>query len=382
MKTLFKSFVLCSFGLLPSVAHAQLKQDPGGAVCWMQTSGRPVAGPPSECGPGETREGALCYAPCKAGYGAVATVCWQSCPKDWKDIGASCAKPGTYTRRPYPSSKACINAGHGHLARGCEQIGALWYAVAKDGFKCTADTCTASCPAGFRDDGLNCEKDHYERGKPLRCSQGLEEQAGLCYSPCPNGSKGAGVVCWQDCPSSYPVRCGAACAKTKQDCDMAVSDQVISVVNLAITIATAFELPGASSAIREVSTRAVTRDVLKANVAKLGEKEAAEEGGRAVVRGGARGGSGLGADLKKLGSAMIKTGIATIIGTRIDRGVANGVLKDAWVKANGTPNPKQTENMSNLFDGSGGGTFDYTMLDPTGVSSVVMAFMKPMCGNH
>ena len=51
-------------------------------------------------------------------------------------------------------------------------------------------------------------------GKPLKCADGLENNAALCYKPCKSGYKGVGPVCWKECPSGFKDT-GVACTKTK-----------------------------------------------------------------------------------------------------------------------------------------------------------------------
>jgi hypothetical protein len=49
-------------------------------------------------------------------------------------------------------------------------------------------------------------------GSPMKCAQGLEEDAGLCYTPCKAGYKGVGPVCWQKCTPGFRDD-GAFCFK-------------------------------------------------------------------------------------------------------------------------------------------------------------------------
>ena len=58
-----------------------------------------------------------------------------------------------------------------------------------------------------------CWKDSYGRGVgtiPTTCTDGKENQAGLCYDKCPAGMNGVGPVCWSACPPGY-VDHGAIC---------------------------------------------------------------------------------------------------------------------------------------------------------------------------
>ena len=58
--------------------------------------------------------------------------------------------------------------------------------------KCTPDQCTNVSDSVFRD--------------------------GKCFQPCPPGHYGVGGVCFKNCPSKYPVFCGATCAKDDASC--------------------------------------------------------------------------------------------------------------------------------------------------------------------
>ena len=62
-----------------------------------------------------------------------------------------------------------------------------------------------------------------------------EYDAGLCYPKCSGSTVGIGPVCWGQCPATHPVNCGAGCATSKQACGLAVFDQVVSVLDVAIS---------------------------------------------------------------------------------------------------------------------------------------------------
>lgn len=71
----------------------------------------------------------------------------------------------------------------------------------------------------------------------MTCAAGLIYDAGLCYRACPSGFSGVGPVCWGGNPAGW-VNCGMGAAKTSQVCAEVVFDQVVSVGNLALNIAT------------------------------------------------------------------------------------------------------------------------------------------------
>jgi hypothetical protein len=154
-------------------------------------------------------------------------------------------------------------------------------------------------------------------------------------------------VCWAACPSSHPIQCGASCAKTKQDCDLAVTDQVMSLINVAITITTTNALPGAGTAYREMNLSMAGEEAIKSKTEKTVSKLAERS------------------DIGALLNFFVRSGIATIIGNPASHATAHAVLKDAWRKANGgKDNPKQVDNLAALFGGGGDGTFDFAALDP------------------
>jgi len=86
----------------------------------------------------------------------------------------------------------------------------------------------------------------------MSCDEGLENDAGLCYTACGNSSSGVGPVCWSNSPTNW-VDCGMGAAVTSQVCADTIFDQVTSVANLALNIASF----GAGKAVK------VARDATK-----------------------------------------------------------------------------------------------------------------------
>jgi hypothetical protein len=70
------------------------------------------------------------------------------------------------------------------------------------------------------DIGISCAKKSYGRGvgHVLECKPEESYDAGLCYTPCENGWKSVGPVCWGRCPAGY-TECGALCMKDGQCSD-------------------------------------------------------------------------------------------------------------------------------------------------------------------
>uniref|UniRef100_A0A914PKF4 Uncharacterized protein n=1 Tax=Panagrolaimus davidi TaxID=227884 RepID=A0A914PKF4_9BILA len=72
---------------------------------------------------------------------------------------------------------------------------------------------TSAVFAANQDGG--CWRPTYGRGVgvPISiCDDGLEEDAGLCYTPCDNGYYGVGPVCWHSCPEGF-TDYGVGCSK-------------------------------------------------------------------------------------------------------------------------------------------------------------------------
>uniref|UniRef100_A0AC34F3W2 Uncharacterized protein n=1 Tax=Panagrolaimus sp. ES5 TaxID=591445 RepID=A0AC34F3W2_9BILA len=58
------------------------------------------------------------------------------------------------------------------------------------------------------DDENGCWRPTYGRGvgKPISaCADGMDKDAGLCYSKCDGGYHGVGPVCWRICPNGFTV---------------------------------------------------------------------------------------------------------------------------------------------------------------------------------
>jgi hypothetical protein len=79
------------------------------------------------------------------------------------------------------------------------------------------------------------------------CNSDQEYDAGLCYTKCTEDMTGVGPVCWGSPPESW-VNCGMGASKDFTTCASIIFDQVSSVGNLALSIATM----GASVAAKAV----------------------------------------------------------------------------------------------------------------------------------
>lgn len=246
--------------------------------CWKTSYGRGAGRPISSCPAGTQKNGALCYPKCRSGYVGVGPVCWQTCPRGFRNDGAFCAKPKPYGRgagypwkfgdKPFNLSGAKKRCERSHGS--CSKNGALYYPNCKPGFyNFGCCTCSPRCQKGQKDIGVSCAKKSYPRGagKVLSCAAGTDYDAGLCYRRCRRGFKGVGPVCWGQAPRGW-VSCGMGAAKNSQACRSAMSNQVMSVGTLALTVASLGTSTAAVGATKSVSSaRKLTE--LRAKLAKL-----------------------------------------------------------------------------------------------------------------
>jgi hypothetical protein len=100
------------------------------------------------------------------------------------------------------------------------------------------------------DIGISCQKKSKGRGvgKPMKCKHGQAYDAGLCYKTCKENYHGVGPVCWQDCPSTQPVNCGAGCATNANQCADKTIRQVLAPLEVALNVAMAVTTGGSANA--------------------------------------------------------------------------------------------------------------------------------------
>ena len=125
-----------------------------------------------------------------------------------------------------------------------------WYDVCGLTF---AKNCS-KCPAGYINDGCTCginvhllakRTQGHRTGVGMSCGSDQDYDAGLCYDKCPAGTRGAGPVCWGQCPADFPVNCGAGCAKSSEDCVNSIIKQIESSTDLALNVAALISRAGA-----------------------------------------------------------------------------------------------------------------------------------------
>lgn len=100
--------------------------------------------------------GVLWYPKCKAGFHNVGNnICSPDCPTGWNDTGIGCTKP-TY----YRGAGSPMGCGAGY-----EQSGALCYPACRAGYQAVATNCTLKCPSQQPwDCGAACSTDRLECG--------------------------------------------------------------------------------------------------------------------------------------------------------------------------------------------------------------------------
>jgi hypothetical protein len=176
-----------------------------GAFCGKPTYFRNIGTVP-DCSPAQVKDAGLCYEPCRDGYSGVGPVCYANCPAGWKDTGVACIKDSYGNGAGLPLNEC----GEKEMDAG------LCYNKCKDGYKGVSAVCWKTCPNGWRDTGIACQKDSYGNGagSTLNYCGDKEMDAGLCYNKCSDGYKGAGPVCWATCPDGWKD-IGAACEKDK-----------------------------------------------------------------------------------------------------------------------------------------------------------------------
>lgn len=164
---------------------------------------------PSTCQEGWTKMGDRCYQPCDADhFGGNGGYCFRRCPTDFEQDGSYCKKPAAYGR-----GAGYTIADKGKCERensdGCEMSGLLYYPKCRARFHAVGCCiCSPDCPSGSKDIGVSCEFPKYKpQESAVRCRDGEDLDAGLCYPQCPVASKAAGPLCWSyGCVPSKLIR--------------------------------------------------------------------------------------------------------------------------------------------------------------------------------
>jgi hypothetical protein len=323
-------------------------------ICWKQTRVRGVGTVGTVCPAGTVQEGLLCYKPCPAGYSTSpgGLICGKDCPSGWKTTPLTCyIDADTITKRGIPCPAGWRDDGT-----------ACWLDLDVYAKNCFDRSCRAGytddgcfcrrppqrqakgfepCPAGYTDFGLTCtrgiqsmNRDTVARGevKIRDCGPGKVNDAGLCYDACPPRTVGVGPVCWFNCPSTFPENCGAACAKGRAQCAIAVVNMVASTADMALNVAGLLSGAGAAKVAIQKGIQMATKKALTAAARK-----ALLDRAKTMLKNQA----------KKRGWDMAEE--LSLIGAE--------ALVSSYEK----------------------GEFDWTVLDPIGITAVIEAFNKPIC---
>ena len=244
--------------------------------CWKDTQTRGVGTIPKSCTDGKEYKDGLCYTPCKAGMSGVGPVCWSTCPAGYIDMGAICH-----------IDKALLKEGNWACSEHWGDL-CVWSTMTCPGDYTNIGLLCAltivPTPAGFSGTYLDPMKNTYGRGAgtiPTGCAAGQGYDAGLCYDDCPQYYSGVGPVCWGQTPKTW-VGCGMGAASSGDKCAEAVFDQVSSVGEAALNIATL----GAGNAVTKPLKFAKLKEAYKAAKDKYPKfkdaAEAAEKAGEAA----------------------------------------------------------------------------------------------------
>lgn len=200
---------------------------------------------------------------------------------------------------------------------------------------------------------LSCAK-KIKIGKPhgASCPDNKENDAGLCYKKCKTGYKGVGPVCWGKNPKNW-VTCGMGSASTDAYCASVVVDQMYSVGQMAMTVAT---LGTSAAATGTANTAAKAGKLAKLRKQFAAMKKAFQESKQ----------------IKKLAQ---KTKTVREVGTKVVKkaqaAAAVGIV--TYHVAAADPNKMTEEDMVRLSAEIA------SLLDPTGISSTVAAYTHPKC---
>lgn len=341
----------------------------GQPYCWKRSYGRGVGVPISSCPEGQEKDAGLCYRTCedmgKEGWKGVGPVCWQRCPSGFRDDGAYCFKPKAYGRgvgfpwkfgdRAFDLSNARKRCERKHGEGNCEKSGAIYYPKCKPEYRAIGCcVCSPRCPSGMTDIGISCQKQSKGRGvgKPMTCKHGQAYDAGLCYKPCRDKYHGVGPVCWQDCPSTQPVNCGAGCATSKDQCAEKTIRQVLAPLEVALNVAMAVTTGGSANA------------AVKA--AKVSAKTAAKSAGSAIAKETVR------KSTKTIAREMMPD-IRRKLKKKLreySEAIAEEVCENAAESLAGAALANESPDTRDIL----------MALDPTGIAAVTEVYTNPACG--
>ncbi len=397
-----------------AVAIAQKMQEDKNKpdACWKNTYGRGVGVIPTMCSGNAANKDGLCYTNCQPGYRGAVTMCVPDCPPGFRDDGLYCYKPAPITRSTFAwqfgdglnldNAMARCRASPEGRRYGCENANANTIVYTK----CPAsyqqapvitNLCTPTCPPNTTDIGISCQKNTYDRGvgRIPDCGGGTpQKDAGLCYKTCSPGYNGIGPVCWSGCPTGW-ADCGAMCGRTHGACANAITMQVTSVAQFALSVGLIAVTAGSAAG---VTTAARAGETAAEVAGKEAAKVAAQETARATLRSQVRAAlsSATGRALTAAGKELlIDTAISDYLAVNMPMymALANAIQFRNAVKAQvvqqldaGISDAQINSAVAAAVQGASAhngyaDNFDYTLLDPTGIADVVTRFNMPMCAS-
>jgi len=192
---------------------------------WKWSKGRGAGTTPAlTCHNGRDQVGELCYDKCKSGYHVNGTNKLRCTPPSPR--GTS-----------YEAGGGIAPNIHGKCKSNRSKIGGLCYTHCIDGYK-RDDFAVTRCKR------IAKGYDRKPFAKENTCARDKVLTEGLCYTPCPKGTKGKGPVCWANIPKGW-VDCGAGMATSmkaggktifnaKTNCAIITAGQVWSVAEVAL----------------------------------------------------------------------------------------------------------------------------------------------------
>jgi len=240
--------------------------------CWKDSYGRGVGTIPDQC-PEKDKVGLLCYDKCPDGYTRVGLDCHSVCPDGWRDDGLFC-RMAEYGRGSgyawWWGDSFNLDAAYDRCKAdhaSCEKWGQMYYPSCAPGYYaagcCICRPSDVNCEEhglGGRVD-LSCAKKVIVGNPTLTsCAANLEEDAGLCYTQCRDGFNGHGPVCWAHTPTGM-VGCGMGAAESSAKCAEVVGNQIMSVVEVGLTIAS---LGSSAAATHSLKTAQSSNKLLRA----------------------------------------------------------------------------------------------------------------------
>eukprot|EP00927_Polykrikos_kofoidii_P064385 TRINITY_DN5957_c0_g1_i1.p1 TRINITY_DN5957_c0_g1~~TRINITY_DN5957_c0_g1_i1.p1 ORF type:complete len:539 (+),score=64.60 TRINITY_DN5957_c0_g1_i1:52-1668(+) len=253
----------------------------GQRFCWKDTHERGIGSLPQRCARGHGKHGFLCFEDCPAGSErtwASGFACVTKCPKGWSEHAWQC-RNSEYTRGvgySYWNKDACAREN----PQGCEWHGSTYFPKCRPGYEAVGCCMCRPLPFKCKDFGDFAEQTDISCGKRVHgkmfatfgvCDSQMEMQAGMCYTPCPDGFDAVGPVCWSRPPvvrdgddTKHWVNCGMGAAESVDACT-SLFPMILGPVQVVADIATY----GESSAAFKGATGSLHAGFIGGNIARL-----------------------------------------------------------------------------------------------------------------